>query len=370
MTAFVPGPVGQIFVESVDCVLDVPITWTVPDDWTENAEQYWGWRVEVSDRHTDYSITRYVSLEESGQLAEDPLSFEGGMPTYFLCEDEMTGSANAAAPDKPFGEGLYWDQSLPGGGDATDGLTEVAYGSLFWVRVYGVSILGEYDPVYVESAIVMYEAWECEPYAVDVCCPEHEGDGGSVHDRLGCGDVFDLAACPVMYDTPKVYGARAKAQCGWGSDFAEPRRAPIPTFPITSSPTGSPTVATYSLTVSILLSQGGNVETDVAMYVEFFDTFGAASGVLELFPPNTLVEKDAEYVSTLVFSESDLPKIDLENLAALQLSLGDSGRTKLVGGNTMVSFDGLVSYVDDEKDGKKLKINPGKPTLQLNLIAV
>jgi len=55
--------VNRIFVETTDCVLDLPISWEMPSNADENIENLWGFFVEIADRSGTGSISKYYALD-------------------------------------------------------------------------------------------------------------------------------------------------------------------------------------------------------------------------------------------------------------------------------------------------------------------
>ena len=133
----------------------------------------------------------------------------------------------------------------------------------------------------------------------------------------------------------------------------------------------SPTDGDIILNVFVRTASGTHVITDAAMFVEFVDMTGVSSGVLLLFPENTLVSEDTVYEGSVSLGTD--PEIDFENLAKLFITLSN-GRTKLLGGNTIISFASSdLTYIDDREEGAKLIINsetPDRERLKLNLAMV
>jgi len=146
-----------------------------------------------------------------------------------------------------------------------------------------------------------------------------------------------------------------------------PTGAPIPNPDV---PTVSPTAVNGEqnvLTVSLTTAQGNGVVTSDAVYVDFVDSDGISSGLMLLFPENTLDSTGSVYVISLDFGSD--PVVDLENLETMRITLGGDGKTKLLGGHTFLSLNGEdAAYQDDRKRNKKLVIKPGsKATLSLGL---
>jgi hypothetical protein len=224
-TAYVFAPVENIFVESHDCVRDLSVTWLMPSDYNENPDDFWGFRVVISDNTTGYEVERYYSLEDT---------YDGSTAGIILCEDELTGTQSTAAPTKPFGPSLYWSQSLPAAGTESAIAASVEYGSTFIIRVDSVNNEGLFvnNPFYRS---ISYSGSDCEEYSKDVCCPAYDGI------EYDCDGVI-VSNCPVEHTPPKLYDTPAKMQCGWGTQYVPtpPDRPPfVP--PPTESPTLSPT---------------------------------------------------------------------------------------------------------------------------------
>ena len=107
------------------------------------------------------------------------------------------------------------------------------------------------------------------------------------------------------------------------------------------------------------------------MYAQFVDGDGESTSVLTIFSSGTFTAQDTVYTNTLDLGTSE-SNVDFSNLVAMQVTLQAGSRTRILGGNVVVSHNGCVVYVDDKPADQKLTIkNQGKgakDTLDLGLI--
>lgn len=213
------NPVGSIYVQHRDNVLDMMVSWTLPDNF--NLHHAWGFHVSICLRNQNsWCAHRYYPL---GDVYD---SESNDYPTIVLCHDELTNTQNVASLEKPHRvPNEYWHG---------DQLPHITYGTVLSIEVFPVNTLGVEGP----GKLTSFGYYEFQnDYGVDVCC----GGGDSSDDCSG----YSTANCPVTYDPPKQYNADHKRACGWGSSYPDP--SDIPTWfvalpePRTFSPTAAPT---------------------------------------------------------------------------------------------------------------------------------
>ena len=201
----------RVFVETADCVLDTSVSWLFPGNYEGNENHLWGFKVQLCDRSEDFCAYRNYPID-------DVWSGDGSdFPYAILCADEITNMPNPAAPDKEFPTpNQYWS-----GDQLHDGLDcYPQYGGVCTLKVSAISQDGT-EGSYSEGRMRWTE-FNCDDFDFDQCCP-----GSSLYDasRQLC-DGYDNGVCPVVFEPPKLYGARAKDICGWGYDGSAPTATP------------------------------------------------------------------------------------------------------------------------------------------------
>ena len=131
-TIFLPDTPKQLLFGADSCVLDNKMAVVGPESAYEDVSQYWGYRVQIEevfprDPSAPVSMVRYFPLI-------NPYYTE-----MILCEDELTGLQNPAAPDKPFGKDLYWRGN--GGFDRSFYDSDI----VMRITVWAVSQAGKYS---------------------------------------------------------------------------------------------------------------------------------------------------------------------------------------------------------------------------------
>jgi hypothetical protein len=376
-------------------------------------------------------IERYYPLSELGFNSASDVAAPSIVATVFLCEDELVAKGNVAAPTKNSGAGTYWSGALPDATAAYQpGVTMLpyVYDSQFLIEVWAVSVTGLESATSAKEVLRLFNDGNgCTGFENTISADTSlEGcEGVQLPSPEHCASVQSLGD----FNPKKYYTVKAQASCGIGSTFPPPGHTSFPDWHSPESNHGLssggtrhlsqdftlceefemgtngvsaftfvPTndaecyytisasfeghygcgsteeilcdtlLTTGPITVSVRTAVSNNVETEAAMFVEFFDSSGASSGVLPLFSVGTLLAQDTEYTNIVDFGSS--PSLDLKDLTDVTFSLDDGGSTKLLGGNVIVTVpDGRLIYRDDEVEGKILKVNPNKPNLRVSLVA-
>jgi hypothetical protein len=152
-TIFVPGKIASVYANSVACIADGAVAFATPNDFLDEFENYWGWRVmleEVSPRDPSapFIIERYFPLESGVR----------SIASVDLCIDEMLGFQSSSAPDKPYGENLYW----AGNENLDESIFEVLKPQSLRFNIWAVSKAGTLGKL--KSAILSYYLEDCDEY--------------------------------------------------------------------------------------------------------------------------------------------------------------------------------------------------------------
>ena len=239
-------PLGSIFVETSDCVLDVPIMFDVPGfnvktvAVTDLPKYVWGFRFQIKDQTLGGVITRYVPLYDVWcKAAKSPTPDCMYRSVYFVvCYDEVTGTQNPAAPTKPYGSGKYWSMTtepIPGGLSSQSAyFAPWKYETNYILNIAAVHVTGYVYPSKDSAIALSGDAKGCAGGGLDMdeCCTNN----GKLPVGLDCDgedgdDLWQTTTCAAnMYDPPKYYSSQAKTGCGWLETFptapADPSKVP------------------------------------------------------------------------------------------------------------------------------------------------
>jgi len=239
--------------------VDKPLQWEYPPNYHRfyHRDDLWGFKVVISSFNDPSLYTqRYYTVEEVASSV-----YGGRKPGVILCEDELTGTRNPAAPNKPFGRGLYWSPTR------LFEMEPIGYGASYHIKVLAVNVEGVESPDGVQTSYLGFALnledpdpvpggraewigapkFNCTPFVTDICCPEYRDELGRPHNGENPSDSCDgfEEHCP-QYNPSKFYSGYQKSSCGWLDDYPPPPTksfpwpTPFPTLYPTSNPTALP----------------------------------------------------------------------------------------------------------------------------------